>query len=95
MKSELIATLKELTRLHAPAGFEQPVVRHLRDAFAPLADSVEVDAFGNLYVIKRGKTQHPRLLIETHSDEIGGVVKSILPDGFLEPISKAHTCASR
>ena len=84
MKSELIATLKDLTRLHAPAGFEQPVVRYLREAFASLADSTEVDAFGNLYVVKRGKSERPRLLVETHSDEIGGVVKSILPDGFLK-----------
>ena len=84
MKSELMATLKDLTKLHAPAGFEQPVVRYLRDAFAPLADAIEVDSFGNLYALKRGRADHPRLMVEAHSDEIGGVVKSILPDGFLK-----------
>lgn len=84
MKSELIATLRDLTKLHAPPGFEQPVVRYLRDAFAPLADTVEVDTFGNLYAVKRGRAEHPRLMVSAHSDEIGGVVKSILPDGFLK-----------
>jgi endoglucanase len=84
MKDQLLATLKELVKLHAPPGFEQPVVRYLRDAFTPLADAVEVDTFGNLYATKKGQREHPRLMIETHSDEIGGVVKSILPDGFLK-----------
>ena len=83
MKDQLVATLRELTALHAPAGFEQPVVRHLRAAFAPLADSVEVDSLGNLYAIKRAVGDHPRFMISAHSDELGGMVKSILPDGFL------------
>ncbi len=84
MKEQLIATLRELTALNAPAGFEQPVVRYLAEAFKPLADSVEVDTFGNLYAIKQGRAEHPRLMVSAHSDEIGGIVKSILPDGFLK-----------
>lgn len=84
MKEQLISTLQELTKLHAPPGFEQPVVRYLRKAFEPLADHVEVDSFGNLYATKRGRAEHPRLMISAHSDEIGGIVKSILPDGFLK-----------
>lgn len=84
MKDQLIASLKDLTRLHAPPGFEQPVVRYMRDALAPLSDSVEVDTFGNLYAVKKGKAEHPRLMVSAHSDEIGGMVKSIMPDGFLK-----------
>jgi len=84
MKDQLISDLRDLTALHAPAGFEQPVVRYLRAAFAPLADSVEVDSMGNLYAVKRGRKEHPRFMICAHSDEIGGVVKSILPSGFLK-----------
>ena len=84
MKDQLISTLRDLTALHAPPGFEQPVVRYLRTAFAPLADTVEVDSTGNLYAVRRGKTGGPRFLISAHSDELGGVVKSILPSGFLK-----------
>ncbi len=51
-KEQLIKTLRDLTALHAPPGFEQPVVRYLRAAFAPLADSIEVDSTGNLYAVK-------------------------------------------
>lgn len=84
MKAQLLSTLRDLTSLHGPAGFEQPVVRYLRTAFAAIADSVEVDTMGNLYAVKRGKQERPRFLMSAHSDELGGVVKSILPDGFLK-----------
>jgi endoglucanase len=84
MKAELIALLRDLTALHAPPGFEQPVVRYLRAAFAPYADEVQVDSFGNLYAIRHGAGGGPRLMISAHSDEIGGIVKSVLPGGFLK-----------
>ncbi len=83
MKQQLVARLRDLTRLHAPPGFEQPVVRYLRDVFKPLADEVYVDAMGNLFAVRRGRAEQPRLMLSAHSDEIGGVVKSILPGGFL------------
>lgn len=84
MKEQLITTLRELTALHAPPGFEQPVARYLRAAFAPLADAVEVDSLGNLYAIKKGRAERPRFMISAHSDELGGVVRSIQPDGFIK-----------
>lgn len=84
MKEALIRQLRAMTRLHAPPGFEMPVVRYLRAAFVPLADEVTVDTMGNLYAIKHGQAGGPRFMITAHSDEIGGVVKSVLPDGFLK-----------
>ena len=84
MKQQLISTLRDLTALHAPPGFEQPVVRYLRAAFAPLCDSIDVDSTGNLYAVKHGRAEHPRFMISAHSDELGGIVKSILPGGFLK-----------
>ena len=83
MKQSLLRTLKELTALDGVSGFEQDVVSHLRDAFAPLADRVEVDRMGNLYVTRDGDAGGPRLMVAAHSDEIGGIVKSIDDQGFL------------
>ncbi len=82
MKESLRRTLQELTALDGVAGFEQDVVRYLRDALIPLADRVEVDAMGNLYAVREG-TASKRLMISAHSDEIGGIVKSVDPQGFL------------
>jgi len=78
----LYQTLAELTALDGVSGFEQPVVRALRDALTPLVDEIEIDTMGNLYARKRGG-DGPTLMISAHSDEIGAVVKSIEPNGFL------------
>jgi putative aminopeptidase FrvX len=83
MKAALYRTLEELTALDGVSGFEQDVVRYLRDALLPLADRVEVDAMGNLYATRQGAGAGPRLMVSAHSDEIGGIVKSIDERGFM------------
>jgi putative aminopeptidase FrvX len=83
LKESLRNTLAALTALDGVSGFEQDVVRHLRDAFAGMADSVEVDHMGNLYATRRGAAEGPSLLVSAHSDEIGGIVKSVDRRGFL------------
>jgi len=75
--------LRSLTALDGAAGFEQPVVAYLRDAFMPLSDSVEIDRMGNLYAVRRGRGEGPKLMLMAHSDEIGALVKSVEPEGFL------------
>src|SRR5581483_7867937 len=50
----LFDDLKSLTTLPGTSGFEQPVVRALRERLTGLADEVEVDAIGNVYGIMRG-----------------------------------------
>ena len=83
MKQSLLNTLRELTALDGVSGFEQDVVRYLRDAFAQLSDRVELDRMGNLCATRDGDAQAPGLMISAHSDEIGGIVKSIDRQGFL------------
>lgn len=83
MKNELKQMLAELTAITGLAGQEQEVVRHLVELFRPVADQVEVDGFGNIFAVKKGNRPGPCLLIAAHSDEIGAMVKSIEPTGFV------------
>ena len=83
MKQQLLTLLRELTAIPGISGQEQPVVRRLVELFKPVADSVEVDQFGNIYALKKGKAGGPRLMIAAHSDEIGAMVKSIEKNGFI------------
>ncbi len=83
MKQALRARLKTLTALDGVAGFEQEVVAYLRDAFRDYADEVRVDRMGNLYARRHGRGGGPHLMLEAHSDEIGGIVKSIDESGFI------------
>lgn len=83
MKEALVSLLRELTAINAPSGFEGPVVKRMRELLTPLADDVTVDQMGNLYAIKKGGQPGPTLMITSHSDEIGAIVKSIQPNGFI------------
>src|SRR5215813_14310436 len=82
-KEGLRATLADLTALHGAPGFEQPLVQYFRRRVAGLADSVEVDRYGNVTATKNGRQAHPRLMVSAHLDEIGFIVKAIELDGFL------------
>jgi len=75
--------LAELTSLHAPSGAEQPVIARLRDLFAPLVDAVSVDHMGNLTATREGPPGSSHIVVSAHADEIGALVASIEPDGFL------------
>lgn len=83
MKQALYARLEALTALDGVSGFEQEVVAYLRAALAQCADEVHVDRMGNLYARRHGRGAGPHLMLEAHSDEIGGLVKSIDERGFL------------
>src|SRR5579884_884241 len=79
----LRADLAELTGLHAPSGAEQPVIARLRRLFAPLVDRVQVDHMGNLTATREGSVGAPHIVVSAHADEIGAMVASVEPDGFL------------
>ncbi len=73
--------LAELADAPGPPGFEEPVraivVRELR----PLADRISYDGLGS--VIAQSGTSGPRIMLDAHMDELGGVVRRVTPTGFL------------
>ncbi len=83
LKQELTELLGQLTDIPGISGQEMLVVRDLRDRFEKVSDSVEVDAFGNIFALKRGRPGGPKLMIAAHSDEIGAMVRSIEKSGYL------------
>lgn len=81
--SDLLATLTELTSLHAPAGREDAVIRRLHERLTPVADRLELDPFGNLYAFRDGPADGRRLVVTAHADEIGLIVQRIDENGFV------------
>lgn len=84
---DLLTTLRtdlaELTALHAPSGSEQPVIARLRELFTPLVETIAVDHMGNLTATRGGPAGAPHVVVAAHADEIGALVASIEPEGFL------------
>ena len=83
MKNRLRADLTELAALHGPSGRERAVIAALAERVRPLAQSLQVDRMGNLLVDCGGPADAPLVLLDAHADEIGCLVRSIEPDGFL------------
>lgn len=74
-------TLKKLTEAFGPSGSEQQVRDLIRAEVEGLADTVHVDALGNLDAIKHGPGK--RVMLAAHMDEIGVIVTYIDEKGFL------------
>lgn len=83
MKETLYQRFCELAAFDAVSGHEAPLVRHLAALIRPVADEVSTDGVGNLYAVKRGPRPGPTVLLDAHTDEIGFLVKSVEPNGFL------------
>jgi endoglucanase len=83
VKLRMIERLRAYAAIDAVAGHEHAMVARLRDDLAPLVDTIEIDPFGNLIATISGPADAPSLMVAAHSDEIGGVVKAIEPNGMI------------
>ena len=77
--------LKELCCLFGASGDEAAVRDYILNEIKPYAESVEVDALGNIIALKKGKNRSKvRLMVDAHMDEVGIIVTAITPEGFLK-----------
>ncbi len=74
--------IKQLTEAYGPSGYEQAVRAIIQKEITPHADSVVIDALGNLHAIKKGSGQGLTVMLAAHMDEIGLMVSHIDENGF-------------
>jgi len=75
------ALLQQLTDAAGPPGFEEPIRKVLVDAMKPLASSLTYDGLGSI-IATQGATG-PRVMIDAHMDELGGMIRRVTPRGLL------------
>ena len=81
----MLSLVKELCLLNGVSSFEDEVRAFLRAKAEPYADSIRVDALGNLIVFKRGeKATGNKLMLTAHMDEVGFIIRAITEDGYLK-----------
>jgi putative aminopeptidase FrvX len=83
LRDRLIERLGNYAAIDAVAGHEQAMVQRLVEDLKGLVDQIEVDAFGNVIATFNGPADAPTLMLAAHSDEIGGIVKAIEPNGMI------------
>ncbi len=82
---DTFALLQDLVTAAGVSGHEEEARRAVRAAFEPFADSLDVDALGNLVATRKGSggPDAPAILLACHMDEIGLMVTQIEAGGFL------------
>jgi putative aminopeptidase FrvX len=74
--------LFKLSDAHAVPGFEDEV-RNIFRKKTEKYGKISVDRIGNIYCT-RPNTEKPHLAVDCHMDEVGFMVQSITPEGFLK-----------
>ncbi|HHW92284.1 MAG TPA: M42 family metallopeptidase [Firmicutes bacterium] len=74
--------LCRLTGATGVPGFEGEVRQILREEMAPHTH-IQLDRLGCIIAKKTGAVEEPKVMLAAHMDEIGFMVKSITPEGFL------------
>src|ERR1700736_448674 len=67
----------------SPAGFESEGQKIWMNYVGSFADSVENDAYGNVWATLTGDGSSARIMLEAHADEIGFMIQNITKEGFL------------
>jgi endoglucanase len=80
-QDRVINLLKDLTDLPGPPGYEEPVRKFMADNMKPMTDKITYDGLGS--VIAQQGSSGPRIMLDAHMDELGGMVKRVRPDGFI------------
>ena len=73
--------LERLANAAGPSGFEEPVRKIMAEEMKPYALSVAFDGMGS--IIATQGTAGPRIMVDAHMDELGGMIRRITPNGFL------------
>ena len=73
--------LQTLADAPGPSGFEEPVRQIMVERMRPFADKISYDGLGSVIAVQ-GATG-PRIMVDAHMDEVGGMIRRITPDGYL------------
>jgi putative aminopeptidase FrvX len=79
---DLFQSIAELVLCHSPSGAEQVINHYLQERLTALGIEHWIDPADNVVACVRGGTPEAgAIALTAHKDEIGGIVKSIEPDG--------------
>jgi putative aminopeptidase FrvX len=78
----VVGLLEKLSNAAGPPGAEEPVRAIMVGEMKPLAtEAIRYDGTGSV-IAQQGATG-PRIMIDAHMDELGGMVRRVTPTGFL------------
>src|SRR3954466_7394318 len=76
-----VELLQKITDAAGAPGFEEPIRAVMLEAIKPLAASVAFDGLGSILATQGASG--PRIMVDVHMDELGGVIRRVTPRGLL------------
>src|SRR5258708_38188898 len=73
--------LQALADAPGPSGFEEPVRKIMVERMKPLAEKLSYDGLGSVIAVQG--SSGPRIMVDAHMDELGGMVRRVSNDGYL------------
>src|SRR3981081_3900923 len=78
----VVSLLERLSNAAGPPGAEEPVRAIMVGEMKPLAtEAIRYDGMGS--VIAQQGSSGPRIMVDAHMDELGGMVRRVTPNGLL------------
>ncbi|HME07297.1 MAG TPA: M42 family metallopeptidase [Bryobacteraceae bacterium] len=78
---QTVDLLRQLADTAGPPGFEEPIRSVMVSAMRPYADSLRFDGMGSILAVQG--SAGPKVMVDAHMDELGGVVRRVTPNGLL------------
>jgi endoglucanase len=76
-----VQLLQRITDAAGAPGFEEPIRKVMLEEMRPYASSIKFDGLGS--IIAAQGTTGPRVMVDAHMDELGGVIRRVTPRGML------------
>ena len=83
MAETSIELLKSLTQADGVPGHEAEVREIFRDRLSDVG-TIGTDRLGSVFCTRVGSAGHPRILLDSHMDEIGFIVQSVTDSGYVK-----------
>src|SRR5574337_820814 len=80
-QDDVVRLMQQLTAAPGPSGYEEPVRKIMVEQMRPLADKITYDGLGSVIAVQGHAG--PRIMLDAHMDELGGMVRRITPEGFM------------
>ncbi|MFZ0639732.1 MAG: M42 family metallopeptidase [Candidatus Acidiferrales bacterium] len=77
----VVQLFEKLTAAPGPSGFEEPVTKIMVDEMKPYAGKITYDGLGSMIAVQG--SSGPRIMLDAHMDELGGLIRRVTPAGFL------------
>ena len=83
-KDRVARLMEEFTNAFGPSGYEGAVRRLLAREFSAAGAEVSTDGLGSVIGVLRGSSEKPRVMLAAHMDEVGLLVRYIMPNGYIK-----------